>query len=406
MTSTPPNKNKNHDRDPKTRLIFHTTLGSDAILPLPNHLFLSPSSSFTSRLQHIAIAEYALREENTSNGIEQRRIGCIEIFRLTQSEEENEDNRVREIGEIGEIGVEKVGVVNTGNVGILDIELWNGILVGAAADGGIRVVRLEKRCSDGIVNFGGREDGDEREMHCDENVMFSDGLVTSIGSEGISMGKGGQEEIGGEEVMFCGVSSTKGNVGLLRMTTTGVEVEWDKEGHAPFEAWSAVYIPSTSQSTGKNCVYSGGDDGCIRIWDRSGDSIGKIKDAHEGNGVVSFATWKEYGLLSGGYDDCVREWDLRIRKECVRKLNVGGGAWKIIKSENRERESQVLVPSLYDGFKIVDIDKWRVTDVYKGHKGLAYGAAWLDDIGVNAGSVVSSSFYENDVHVWKTPALK
>lgn len=145
-------------------------------------------------------------------------------------------------------------------------------------------------------------------------------------------------------------------------------------------------------------------------------------------------------LLTGSYDDCVRVFavhDYRpgenTRPKVVAEKSLGGGVWRL-KFLDRESEMvgggkrtfRVLASCMHAGVRILEVDgerdgEWdiKVLARFEEHESMNYGSdvqpvsrrEWRgiqkkvieEDQAVKARNVVSTSFYDRRLCVWKVP---
>lgn len=214
-----------------------------------------------------------------------------------------------------------------------------------------------------------------------------------------------------EHSVLTATSDSHGAVSVFRTANGNTSpVESRKAVHAQ-EAWTTCLDVDPQNAGGPVTVYSGGDDGTLCGWQMgSNHTTIKLRKAHQGVGVTAIAKnrydtshFGQMSLWTGGYDDTLRVWDIRAMRRCVSEVCVGGGVWRI--KFHPHDAGLVLVASMYDGFKVVQVDssslETSVTARYDGHKSLAYGASWVPalDCG-NERVALTGSFYDHCVQLW------
>lgn len=95
----------------------------------------------------------------------------------------------------------------------------------------------------------------------------------------------------------------------------------------------------------------------------------------------------------------------------LQKAHVGGGVWRVKWHPSEDRQGDLLVACMHDGFKVIRFDpglpdvvggKFEVLRTFDRHESLAYGADWsFVSGGGDASLIASCSFYDNAVHLWR-----
>lgn len=192
------------------------------------------------------------------------------------------------------------------------------------------------------------------------------------------------------------LSCANGFVSLSRADMNGAQKLHDRRAHDA-EAWTVDVIDA-------NSVMSGGDDGILALTDWRVEIPTFKKRAHDGVGVTSVVCRGEHTLWTGGYDDHVRIWDRRAMKRSVTEANLGGGVWRL--KFHPHEPTLVLVACMYNGFKVLRIDKASALHTiahYEGHESIGYGAAWLvsDEESVDHElHALTASFYDKSLQLW------
>jgi diphthine methyl ester acylhydrolase len=197
---------------------------------------------------------------------------------------------------------------------------------------------------------------------------------------------------------------------------------------SPAEVWSACF-------RGRNDVFSGGDEGKLKLWDtRSTDRPMQVLKLFEaGVTCVSPHPDEEYMVACGSYDETICLFDVRYmnqnkKNSLLHTKKLGGGIWRIKwhpYSSNRmligamhggasvlniggmrkllsQREAAPLQPSIYDALDI-EISA-RVSKKFTEHESMVYGADWLvcqhptRDGYFEAAA--TCSFYDRSVFIW------
>lgn len=244
----------------------------------------------------------------------------------------------------------------------------------ACADGTIRCISLKPNSED-----------------AQEHLIWKSqvgGLATSI-----SLSDNGQTAV---------VTHTKGGVCVFPVEDyTSMSGEPNRIGTHDAEAWCAALSED-------GMVYSGGDDGYLRVHDvragggkcgvGGGGGVSRAVRLHGGVGITSAVCRGPHTLWTGGYDDFVRVWDVRMLRanKVLHELNLSGGVWRL-----KFREDRVLAACMYAGVKILgnsNQDQVTVLCSYEEHESIAYGACWLPEHEL----ALTCSFYDNALHLWDT----
>lgn len=115
--------------------------------------------------------------------------------------------------------------------------------------------------------------------------------------------------------------------------------------------------------------------------------------------------------LSPSYDEKVRLFDTRKPLRPLQEAHVGGGAWRVKWHPSGDRQDDLLVACMHDGFKVIQFDPGfpdianggsKVLRRFDEHGSLAYGVDWsFVPGGENTSLVASCSFYDHTLHVWR-----
>lgn len=182
-----------------------------------------------------------------------------------------------------------------------------------------------------------------------------------------------------------------------------------------FETWIAAF-----DNWNPNLVYSGADDALLKGWDvRAPVAPAFINRSHEaGVCTVHSHPTREHVLATGSYDEKLRIWDTRaMRRQPLHEENLGGGVWRLKWHPSADLPSHLLAACMHNGFHVVKVGLTealggqsaeagaKVVASYHDHESLAYGSDWCYD-DMNRGLVVSCSFYDNALHMWRTEATK
>ncbi|KAK6642819.1 hypothetical protein RUM43_004321 [Polyplax serrata] len=213
----------------------------------------------------------------------------------------------------------------------------------------------------------------------------------------------------GDDTLMCS-SDSKGNVTVIKVENDKLTILQEWNAHS-LEAWIVCF-----DSFHQNIIYSGGDEGLLKVWDRRSEGSSSVATSKKHSAGVTALTsniHKEYNLVSGSYDETVLFWDTRSWKRPVEEIMASGGIWRL-KWEPSNRSRYLLAACVYGGFQIYDTILYKSVSEYKEHKSLAYGADWChledssiyDPIGNAKSSLVATcSFYDHTLNVslWREP---
>ncbi|CCL98958.1 uncharacterized protein FIBRA_00966 [Fibroporia radiculosa] len=213
-------------------------------------------------------------------------------------------------------------------------------------------------------------------------------------------------------------SLSDGDLALLRSdSNTGLTVTEKWHAH-DYEPWIAAW-----NYWDNNVVYSGGDDLKMKAWDirRSlSEPIFVNKRFDAGVTTIQSHPYIEHLIAVGSYDSTVRLFDTRKPLTPLTQAEVGGGVWRVKWHPTAQRQNDLLVACMHDGFKIVrfnldgagntgfapqgdaQVPQWQITKRFDEHTSLAYGVDWSFG-GAKDGTtlVASCSFYDHTLHWWK-----
>ena len=190
----------------------------------------------------------------------------------------------------------------------------------------------------------------------------------------------------------------------------------------PAEVWITSFDPSDA-----NCLYSGGDDGSMKLWDlRLVDSYtSPVAICKQFEAGVTSMCWNKYDpsyITVGSYDGHIRIFDKRQIQKPVSDYDVqnNAGIWRIkykhngnyylnsIKECDFATKNEMLIAGMRAGFIVLDYDdhhqiQQKVTYLEQGTESLPYGVDYVHceaDNSSPSGVVGSCSFYNHLLHVW------
>lgn len=156
-----------------------------------------------------------------------------------------------------------------------------------------------------------------------------------------------------------------------------------------------------------NLVYSGGDDGLLKLWDMREDvtlpSLTLRSKLHTAGVTAIESHPKEpFVFCSGSYDKCIYVWDHRaMRRPLFSPESPGqGGIWRLV--WHAENKYLLLAACMYGGLSIYSYDRSEhlvpLYD-YAEHTSIVYGADWKASSRFpNHSLIASCSFYDEAMH--------
>lgn len=189
----------------------------------------------------------------------------------------------------------------------------------------------------------------------------------------------------------------------------------------PAEVWSACF----ANDGNGNVVLSGGDEGCLKVWDIRSPTLTSpsqtLKPFDAGVTVISQHPRHEHLVACGSYDETMCLFDVRFMSKkhpLFHSEPVGGGIWRI--QWHPHDDNRILLAAMHGGCRILQMshivgssnesESLTVDDVaeFTKHESMAYGADWLvwkdADRGINFEAVASCSFYDRAAYIWSAAA--
>ena len=202
------------------------------------------------------------------------------------------------------------------------------------------------------------------------------------------------------------VGLSDGSVSIVSFLESKLEIQEEWKAH-DYELWTTSFDIHQP-----NLVYTGSDDCKFSCWDlrdKPPNVVFQSSKVHKmGVCCIEKSPHDPNTLLTGSYDEYLRVWDLRSMSKPLNKtsINLGGGVWRV--KHHPFIPGLVLAACMHNGFAIVAIkgDNAEVSETYKKHDSLAYGADWqkgeANHIGENTKPLVATcSLYDKLVRVWR-----
>ena len=204
------------------------------------------------------------------------------------------------------------------------------------------------------------------------------------------------------------------------------------------EAWTVAWSPST-RAEGTSVLYSGGDDSALckdypESWPPNSATGQKIsqdqmlscdRKTHSAGvtailPIGSFGPGGEEVFLTGSYDELVRILILpaeRRRSTVLAEKRLGGGVWRLkllgtmSSAQDTELRGRVLASCMHAGARVLEVHRskegdWTIEILakFEEHESMNYASdaqPRLNGDGTNMTTIVSSSFYDRKLCVWR-----
>jgi diphthamide biosynthesis protein 7 len=185
------------------------------------------------------------------------------------------------------------------------------------------------------------------------------------------------------------------------------------------EAWTMNF-----DILGAKCL-SGGDDAALvcnllsglpeseRVDDVQPVLAWKNRRVHSA-GVTAILPISQDMILTGSYDDHLRLISLSKPPQVLKELNLGGGVWRLkLLSSSEKGQYDVLASCMHAGARIVRIIIQEHAEVgmdvlarFEEHESMNYGCEFVRDGEEYEYTVLSTSFYDKRLCLWKFTAPK
>ncbi|RPA73033.1 WD40 repeat-like protein [Ascobolus immersus RN42] len=210
-----------------------------------------------------------------------------------------------------------------------------------------------------------------------------------------------------------------GEIAILKLDGSSVSVHNRFQPHL-LEVWTSAFSPDGS------VLYSGADDGYLVASDwEDGLTLWMDTKSHSA-GVTAILPLPESidgtesRLITGSYDERIRLINVKPRRRLVADEILGGGVWRLQvlskpegeKSEDEQTEDlasghvRLLASCMHAGSRVVELtgaNEWIVEAEWTENESMNYGSAWSWRA---PGRVVSTSFYDKRVAVWRWKGLE
>lgn len=234
------------------------------------------------------------------------------------------------------------------------------------------------------------------------------------------------------------LSLSDGQVAILDHEDQSPETTLKSVQAHDLEAWTVAWSPSIP-ANGTSVLYSGGDDSALckddaDSWpfrstsskDVSQDQLLSSDRKTHGAGVTailpieSVAGGDEDVVVTGSYDESIRVLVLpsgRRRSRLLAEKRLGGGVWRLKRLETKLMDEdagvklRVLASCMHAGARVLEIRRSRegnwaidVLAKFEEHKSMNYASdaqPRSNGNGTNVTTIVSSSFYDRKLCVWR-----
>ena len=269
----------------------------------------------------------------------------------------------------------------SGNVALLRFDGSQIVEENILETGGV----LDLWWKDETVMFAAKASGELQSINVNDCCKLTAGNELRV-SDSILLAVDGTSD-------FILSSDTKGNIYKVVPHNTSLKVTQTLSSVHGQHGWGYEVWGLAVNKGNSHLVYSGGDDCLLKCHDwRSSTTVFTCKLHNMGVCCISPDPTSPYHFISGSYDETAALWDTRSMRSPLEVCRVGGGVWRVKRSECNKH---VLIAGMHSGFHVVDLATFQVTKTYTEHESLAYGADWLE-----GGLVATCSFYDNLVSVW------
>lgn len=245
--------------------------------------------------------------------------------------------------------------------------------------------------------------------------VVSENRIKSIALEGeglfLSVDRSNRVLTSQSGVDVVAVSTQTGSVHLFAVHPTGLQLQATfSKVHELCNESVPAWITSINPHK-QTTLLSGGDDCVIRWWDTrstTGKPVAISRDAHTA-GVTS-AQWHPHiphTLATGSYDESILIWDDRQLRSPVKKIETGGGVWRIKWHPEVGLESYLLAACMHGGSAVFDVGSVEQELVdrrvcsFESPNRCVYAIDWLQtERNPFKFRLASSSFYDNVICIW------
>ncbi|ORY93658.1 WD40-repeat-containing domain protein [Lobosporangium transversale] len=203
------------------------------------------------------------------------------------------------------------------------------------------------------------------------------------------------------------VSLSNGDITILDLDSSILQENQTWHAH-DLEAWIVGWNYHDT-----NILYTGADDCRLKGWDmRMNCSYATFTSKAHTMGVCSIQSnpHDQHTLATGSYDENVLIWDTRNMRDPLSRTEAGGGVWRL--KWHPTRKDTLLAACMHNGFHVLHYtEDWLSASIessFTEHKSLAYGVDWsyapLETSLYKQPLVVSCSFYDHLIHLWRPKA--
>ena len=262
-----------------------------------------------------------------------------------------------------------------------------------------------------------------------EHMWGSDERILVVDESTICLSVDWSNQMIADSDPLVAVSLSNGQMSICGHRDGSLEVLQKWNAHTlpyttiPAEVWITSFDPQD-----KNTVFSGGDDGIMKLWDLrlQGTSSRPVATCSEFEAGVTSMCWNKGDpsyITVGSYDGHVRLFDKRNIGHAVSDYDVqnNAGIWRIKYKHNTNyyvdgaasatsgTKNELLLAAMRAGFIVMNYDadrrfNERVVYLEQGTESLAYGVDYVykkgSDVDRLEGYVGSCSFYNHLMHVW------
>mmetsp|Transcript_12189 Transcript_12189/g.16844 ORF Transcript_12189/g.16844 Transcript_12189/m.16844 type:complete len:352 (+) Transcript_12189:123-1178(+) len=316
-----------------------------------------------------ACGTYQLIEQKEGEQTSQKKVGCLYLFQLFESDNNLEFRELQAIDTSAILDLKWSGPINS----------QPEILGQVSSNGTLIVYSLQQ--TDNNTKL------EQKEQYEFENTP-------------IALSLDWNNHVHSRETLQIATSLGDSTVCIFQLDSSSIRLLSQWKTNEQYETWITAF-----DNHNPNLVYSGGDDGLFRGWDIRQDSPSMLFSKRYDCGVTSIQScpFAENLLAVGSYDDTLKLWDTRNMKRPLCELNTGGGVWRI--KWHPTRSDLILTACMRSGFKLVRTNlqsELQTIDEFRPDcQPIAYGADWCywkNDKYPYA--TATCSFYDQHCSLW------